>query len=91
VQVTIVGELLVMSEASRGRMDSKTSKWDPNRPALMPKSILTVMKTMDSSALRPEDMARLGQSAASGGPGGGSGGMPGPRPSAPRSGAPEPE
>ncbi len=72
VQVTIVGELLVMADASRGRMDPNTKQWDPAYPPLMPKAILNLMKNLDASAIRPEDTARMSQSGnvAGGAPGG---------------------
>jgi len=60
VQVEIIGELLLLTDWTRGRWDAQEKRWDPQYPPLMPKAFLLSMSREDPSALRPEDSSRLG-------------------------------
>ena len=63
VEVTITGELLMLTDWARGRKEQP----DPNTgvvvkgyPQLMPKQFLTRLAELDPEALRPEDRERVG-------------------------------
>ncbi len=59
MQVTIEGELLLLTDWTRGMQDSKTRQWLPEFPPLVPVDVLK--QDAMRSALRPEDTARVNE------------------------------
>ena len=60
VQVTILGELLLMTPWERGTFDSKENKWSKEMPDLIPVDMLRQLRDAgNAAALRPEDTQRL--------------------------------
>ena len=63
VQVTITGELQLLTDWARGRkkqVDPKTGVEVKGYPELMPKEFLSCLGALDAEALRPEDLERSG-------------------------------
>lgn len=56
MQVTLRGELLLLTAWERGTWEKEKSRWSKKFPPLIPKEAL---RTIGSSALRPEDDRRL--------------------------------
>lgn len=77
VQATIVGELLLLTEWTRGRWDANKKIWDKDYPPLVPEQFLAKI-SRDPEALREEDKTRIGGALAA--PTRRAGPMPGPRP-----------
>jgi len=59
VQVTVVGELLLLANFTRGRWDPEAGKWDEKYPPLMPPAFLSRLDRADANALRSADRKRL--------------------------------
>jgi len=59
VTATIVGELLLLTDWTRGRWDEQAKAWDARLPPLMPWQFLRQVYERDPNALRKEDIARL--------------------------------
>ena len=59
MQVTIVGEMLLLTDWTRGRWNDENKQWDKDLPPLMPVGLLNLISQIDPSALREEDEARL--------------------------------
>lgn len=59
VEATIVGELLLLTEWTRGRWDAKKKIWDKDYPPLVPEQFLARI-SRDPEALREEDKTRIG-------------------------------
>jgi len=59
VQVTIMGELLLLTSWERGAWDDKANDWSKEFPALMPVEVLAALSNQDATAIRPEDQRRL--------------------------------
>jgi hypothetical protein len=79
VQVTVTGELQLMTDWTRGRElpigadEEAAAEADPAQwayPPLMPDAFLRAMAEMDPNALRPVDATRIGGLPAGGSPGG---------------------
>lgn len=63
VQVTITGELLLLTDWTRGRkkqVDPTTREEVKGYPELMPTEFLSGLGALDAGALRPEDLERSG-------------------------------
>ncbi|MDY7009371.1 MAG: hypothetical protein SVV80_01280 [Planctomycetota bacterium] len=57
--VTIVGEMLMLTDFTRGRWDKDAKDWDENYPPLTPATFLEKMREMDAEIVREEDKKRL--------------------------------
>ncbi|MCK4624162.1 MAG: hypothetical protein KAV00_02545, partial [Phycisphaerae bacterium] len=63
MKVTIVGEMLMLTDWTRGRWDKETKTWDKDYPPLMPvEDFLKDIRDMNPDALRDEDNKRKGLS-----------------------------
>ncbi len=63
MKVTIVGEMLMLTDWTRGRWDKETKTWDKDYPPLMPvEDFLKNIREMNPDALRDEDNKRKGLS-----------------------------
>ncbi len=60
VEATIVAELLIMADRTRGRWDEQANDWDKAYPPLMPVEFLKTLRDADLSALREKDKTRQG-------------------------------
>jgi hypothetical protein len=61
MKVTIVGEMLMLTDWTRGRWDKEANAWDKDCPPLMPvKDFLKNIRDIDPDALRDEDNKRKG-------------------------------
>ncbi len=76
VEATIVGELLLLSDWTRGRWDPQAKDWAKGYPPLMPRAFLDQLFSRAPDALRPEDRDRLGVGAAVAVPGAPAPGVP---------------
>ncbi len=59
MKVTIVGEMLMLADWTRGRWDKDAKAWNKSYPALVPGKFLEKMREMDPGAIRDEDNQRL--------------------------------
>ena len=59
MRVTIAGEMLMLTDWTRGRWDKNAKQWDKNFPPLMPERVLEQIRTIDAGAIRDEDSKRL--------------------------------
>ena len=59
MQVSIVGEMILLTDWTRGRWDDEKKQWDTNFPPLMPVDLLKQIDQINPAALREEDKARL--------------------------------
>jgi len=59
MQVIIVGEMVLLTDWTRGRWDDEKNQWDVNFPPLMPVDLLKQIDQINPTALREEDKARL--------------------------------
>ncbi len=59
MRVSIVGEMLMLTDWTRGRWDKNAKQWDKNFPPLMPERVLEQIRTIDAGAIRDEDSKRL--------------------------------
>lgn len=64
-EVTIDGELLMMTRWSRGTYEPMKRTW--TQPPLVPWQVLRAVQQADAAALRPEDLERLPKTGATGG------------------------
>ena len=64
MKVTIVGEMLMLTDWTRGRWDKDAKEWDKNCPPLIPVEFLKEMKNIDAGAMRKEDDKRPGMKTA---------------------------
>lgn len=62
MEVTIEGELMLLTPWLRGRQDPVKKTWDPQFPPLMP---VQVLKDLPLDAQRPEDVQRLAEARSS--------------------------
>ncbi len=62
VQVTIMGELLLLTSWERGTWDSKANEWSKEFPPLMPVAVLQRLNNAVPSAMRSEDQKRIPKS-----------------------------
>ncbi|OQB81875.1 MAG: hypothetical protein BWX88_04176 [Planctomycetes bacterium ADurb.Bin126] len=62
MEVTIEGELMLLSPWLRGKWDEAKKDWDPQFPPLMP---VQVLMDLPANALRPEDSQRLAKARSS--------------------------
>ena len=73
MKVNIVGEMLMLTDWTRGRWDADSKEWYKDFPPLMPEEFLQKIKGIDAAAIRNEDNQRIPASepdAGSGGRGG---------------------
>jgi hypothetical protein len=68
VKARIVGEMLLMTDWTRGRKDESGKNWDANYPPLMPVGMLELLAASDPSCLRKIDSERIAASGGSIGP-----------------------
>lgn len=61
MEVTIRGELILLSAWTRGTWDPEKKAWSEAFPPLMPVEVLKDMSQKAPSALRPEDSSRLAE------------------------------
>ncbi len=59
MEVTIVGEMLMLTDWTRGRWDKQAKEWDKNYPPLTPVLFLEKMRDINAGAMRKEDNKRL--------------------------------
>jgi hypothetical protein len=59
VEITLEGEVLLMTSWERGTWDQKTNAWSEEFPPIMPEEVLQSINAINSEALREEDRKRL--------------------------------
>lgn len=59
VEITLEGEVLLMTSWERGTWDPKTNAWSEEFPPIMPEEVLQSINAINSEALREEDRRRL--------------------------------
>ena len=59
MRVSIVGEMVLLTDWIRGKWDDEKKQWDEDFPPLMPVDLLKQINQINPTALRKEDRARL--------------------------------
>ncbi len=59
MRVNIVGEMILLTDWTRGRWDAKERRWDKDLPPLMPVDVLKQIAQVSPDAMRAEDEKRI--------------------------------